>query len=132
MGDVMLRVLVQYALLLFIAAGLLASQLLLKQGVSREGMLSLTSLAEFSHLIRHLLTTPSLLLGYGISGVTALLWLVILSRMELSYAAPMLTAIYSVLLLATSALVLHEAVTPLRWIGVLLVIVGIICLSKHS
>jgi len=128
----MYRLFVQYSLLLSIAVGLLASQLLVKQGVSRGGALSVTSLAEFGHLIRYMLTTPAVLLGYGVSGVTAILWLVILSRMELSYAAPMLTAIYSVLLLAASALVLHEAVTPTRWIGVLLVIIGIMCLSKTS
>src|SRR5688572_26943726 len=111
----------QYVLLLVTALLLLASQLLLKQGATSSGPLSLTSLAQLGSLIQQILTSPTLLLGYGLSGVTALMWLVVLSRLDLSYAVPLFTAIYYVLLLVTSALVLREAITPWRWGGALLI-----------
>lgn len=126
----MARFLGQYLLLLLTASGLLVSQLLLKQGAKSGGAISLTSLAQLGGLIRQILTSPLLLLGYGLSGFTALLWLVILSRLEVSYAAPMLTAIYYVLLLLTSALVLREGVTLGRWIGTLLIIAGIAVIAR--
>lgn len=122
----------QYGLLLLTACGLLVSQLLLKRGAQAGGAISITSLTQLGNLIRQILTSPLLLLGYGLSGFTALVWLIILSRLDLSYAAPMLTAIYYVLVLLTSALVLREAVTPWRWAGTLLVVIGIALISRTS
>jgi drug/metabolite transporter (DMT)-like permease len=126
----MAKVFGQYSLLILTALGLTISQLLLKQGTKSSGALSLTSPAQLMSLIRHVLVSPLLLLGYALSGITALMWLVLLSRFELSYAGPVLTAFYYILLLLSSAIVLHEAVTPSRWLGVLLVVAGVVLIAR--
>ena len=127
----MARVLTEYLLLLVTALLLLAGQLLLKEGLKGGKALSIASLPEVGSLIWQILTTPALLLGYALSAVTALLWLVLLSRLELSYAAPVLTGIYYVLLMVASAAIMREAVTPSRWAGMLLIVAGIVLISRQ-
>ena len=74
----MLRFVLEHLQILLVACGMLASQLLLKHGMSASGSLSL-SLGGFVSLIRQILTSPILVVGYGLGGVTTLVWLVILS-----------------------------------------------------
>ncbi len=126
----MARALGPYALLVAIAAVLLASQLLLKRGTETTGPLSLTGLGDLGRLVGTVLTSPWLLLGYGLSGFSALAWLLVLSRLELSVAAPLLTGIYYVLLLAASRWLLGEAVHPGRWLGTALIVVGIAVIAR--
>jgi drug/metabolite transporter (DMT)-like permease len=71
-----------------------------------------------------------LLTGYILSFLTGFIWLAVLSRMNLSYAAPMMTATYFMLLLLTSALVLREVVTPAHWAGTLLIISGMFLIAR--
>jgi drug/metabolite transporter (DMT)-like permease len=128
----MVAALKQYGLILLTAAFLLGSQLLLRQGAKGGGALSLTSPADLVNLIRRVLTTPALLFGYGLSAVSALLWLLILSRLELSYATPLLNGFFYILLLLASALILRENITPWRGLGTLFVLAGIILISRSQ
>jgi drug/metabolite transporter (DMT)-like permease len=111
---------------------LVVSQLLLKQGTKTTGIISLTSPAAFIKLIGQVLTSPLLLLGYGVSLFTSVMWLVVLSRFEVSYAGPIMNALYYVFLLLASALLLRESVSPVRWFGVLFVIVGVLFISRSN
>ncbi|MBK9090358.1 MAG: EamA family transporter [Holophagales bacterium] len=129
--DAMIRAALQGAGLLSFAALMLAGQLLIKQGLKQTGPVSLDVGGLFS-LVPRIVTTPILLAGCLIGFLTTLLWLMILSRLELSYASPILTAIYFVLLLVCSRLVLHESVSSGRWLGVLLTIVGITLISRNG
>jgi drug/metabolite transporter (DMT)-like permease len=126
----MSRSLREYLLILLVACTACASQLFLKQGMKSGGALSLTSLAQFAGLLRQVLTSPLLLLGYGLSAVTAVLWLILLSRLDLSFAALMVNATFYVLLLVSSALFLREAITPWRWAGALLIVAGAMLVSR--
>ena len=51
-------------------------------------------------------------------------WMLILDRMDLSHAFPLSGTVYVVVLLA-SAFGLHEALTPLHWAGVGLIMIGV-------
>lgn len=124
------RSLSEYVLILVVACTACASQLLLKQGMKAGGTVSLTSLEQVTGLVRQILTSPLLLLGYSLSALTALLWLMLLSRLELNFAALMVNALFYVLLLLSSALFLREPVTPWRWAGALLIVAGAILVSR--
>lgn len=123
--------LLQHAILALIAAGLLASQMLLKIGV-RDGPVRLSSVGDLGLLIVRILTTPSLLFGYLLSAVVALAWLIALSRMSLSFAVPIMTAFYYLMLLVASWLLLGEAVGPRQWMGSLLIVLGIALLTRPT
>jgi multidrug transporter EmrE-like cation transporter len=118
-----------YVLILLAALGLLSSQLLLKEGTRYTGAISLNTIDDFLSLLRQILTTPLLIAGYGVSAITAVFWLVVVSRLDLSLAVPLLSATYYVLLLLTSSILLGEAVTVWRWTGTLLIVAGIVLLS---
>jgi multidrug transporter EmrE-like cation transporter len=122
----------QFSLILLTALGALASQLLLKQGVKGSGELSLTSLSQLGALCWQIITTPALLLGYILAGVTAIIWLLVLSRMDLSHATPVLNGVYYILLMLASAFVLREDVTPWRIGGAILIVVGVAVLSRPT
>jgi drug/metabolite transporter (DMT)-like permease len=124
------RVIVDYSLILFVASGLLVSQLLIKHSMRQVGEISAASLAHPLVLIQQALSNPWLVIGLGLSCAMGAIWLVILSRLELSFAAPMLGAVYYILLLAVTAVVLGERVSYARWVGAILVVAGITLISR--
>lgn len=76
-----------------------------------------------------ILTTPFILLGLGCYGVATLLWLVILSRVDLSYAYPMISFAY-VLVVIFSWLLLKEGIAGIRWLGVALICLGVFLVAR--
>ena len=67
--------------------------------------------------------------GLFLFGLSALVWLVVLSRASLSFAYPFAALTY-VLILLFDQFVLDETVPPLRWAGVAFIGVGIILVSQ--
>jgi uncharacterized membrane protein len=122
----------QTALLVAMACTLLIAQLLIKQGLTQTGALTVTNWQQALNLIRLIVTTPKVIAGLGISALSTLMWLVALSRLELSYAIPMMNGIFYVLVLLASRLVLGEKVTFQRWVGALLIIVAMALISKSK
>lgn len=76
-------------------------------------------------------TSPLLLLGLGVFGVSTLLWLLSLSRADLSFAYPFLSLTYFAVLLG-GALLFNEAITPARVIGFVVVITGLLIVARSG
>lgn len=119
----------QHLLLLVNALILLTSQLLLKQGLKQGGAIALTDWTQLLAVVVKVLTTPLLLAGVCLGWLSTLLWLVVLSRLELSHATLLMNGTYYVLVLLASALILGERVTAWRWLGALLMIIGMALVS---
>jgi drug/metabolite transporter (DMT)-like permease len=128
-GDVFSRYGVHVLLLALVAAMSCANQLLLKAGVSQGGPIAI-SFEGLMVLIRRIFTTPLILAGYALGGLTNLVWLTALSRFEISFAAPVMAGLSFVFLLAASALVLGESVGSNRWIGTLLIVAGMFLVGR--
>ncbi len=128
-GDVFSRYGVHVLLLALVAAMSCANQLLLKAGVSQRGPIAI-SFEGLIVLIRRIFTTPLILAGYALGGLTNLVWLTALSRFEISFAAPVMAGLSFVFLLAASALVLGETVGSSRWIGTLLIVAGMFLVGR--
>ncbi len=67
---------------------------------------------------------PRLWAGLALFGISAIFWLVVLSKVPLSFAYPFVGVSYIVIVLV-ARLVLHEHVPTLRWVGVAVVAAGI-------
>jgi len=82
---------------------------------------------------RTLVATPAIYAGLLLFGISALVWLVVLSRASLSFAYPFAALTY-VLILLFDHLVLDDPVPPLRWAGVAFIATGIFLVSRtpHS
>jgi len=70
-------------------------------------------------------TSPWVLLGLVVFGVSAIAWLTALSRVPLSVAYPFNALGYLVILTA-SIVVLHERANVMTWVGSLLVVSGLL------
>ncbi|MGB5599550.1 MAG: EamA family transporter [Thiothrix litoralis] len=71
-----------------------------------------------------LLLKQNILLSIFFLGTGLLLWLVVLRRLELSIAYPMLSMGYVVVMLAARQL-FHETIPPRRWLGTAFIMAGI-------
>ncbi len=106
------------------------AELLLKSGMDViRNQIGELGLSNFGQGIRMILSSPRILGGFGFFGVGALFWLAALSRVSLSWAYPMLSIGY-ILVLLFSAIVLKEQVSMLRWAGVLIICLGIVLVGR--
>jgi len=110
------------ALVLFAVVTAATGQVMLK-----HGMQIATSRAadSGSSLALRAATTPWVLLGLVVFGISAIAWLAALSKVPLSVAYPFNDVGYLVILLA-SILVLHERANVLTWVGSLMVVSGLV------
>jgi drug/metabolite transporter (DMT)-like permease len=79
--------------------------------------------------IRALVSQPYVWGGLALFGLSALVWLVVLSRASLSFAYPFAALTY-VLILLFDHFALDEQVPALRWGGVAFIAVGIFLISR--
>lgn len=99
-------------------------QLLLKAGMDATGATVALEPSALVGLVRTVLGSWRLLLGFLSFGLSSLFWLVALSRLPLSVAYPVVSLSY-VIILASSILLLGERPSLTTWSGALLVMMGV-------
>ena len=104
------------------------AQLTLKAGMNRVtdriGEVSLSGEA-----LRAIAGTPLVWLGLALFGLSAVVWLGVLSRTSLSFAYPFAALTY-VLIVLFDLFILHEDIPAPRWAGVAFIAVGIFFVSR--
>lgn len=101
-------------------------QLLLKQGISGINI-SGTIFQQLMTLFRAVFT-PFVFFGIMMYAISALFWLKVLSTQELSYVYPMIAVSY-VTVTILSIIFLHEHVSPMRWIALFIICLGVAMLA---
>lgn len=96
-------------------------QLILKTGMNQVGKFDL--LRSF--------TNPIVLLGLGFYGASLILWMMVLTKENLSFVYPLVAFSY-VVTVTLSRFVLHEPVPSLRWLGLGIIVVGILLIAKSA
>ncbi|MCK9796595.1 4-amino-4-deoxy-L-arabinose-phospho-UDP flippase [Pseudomonas chlororaphis] len=81
--------------------------------------------------LRDKLRSPWLWLALASLGLGLLVWLLVLQRMEVGVAYPMLSLNF-VLITLIARFVFHEHIDRRHWLGVALVIGGVALLSQHA
>ena len=109
-------------LLLFAVVTAATGQVMLKHGMQ---IATARAADSGGSLALRAATSPWVLLGLVVFGVSAIAWLAALSRVPLSVAYPFNALGYLVILIA-SILVLHERANVLTWVGSLLVVSGLL------
>ncbi len=101
----------------------MSGELLLKQGMNRNGVLEVSP-DTLLPTVGRLLTNPFILGGFTLIFSGSIFWLGVISRVPLSYAYPMLSTSY-ILVVGASWLFLGEEITLLRMVGVVVIILGV-------
>lgn len=117
--------------MILLSVGLAAvAQLMLKTGMNHvNDQLAPARFGLDGASMRVLVAQPYVWAGLFLFGLSALVWLAVLSRASLSFAYPFAALTY-VLILLFDAFVLHETVPPLRWGGVAFIAIGIFLISR--
>jgi len=105
-------------------------QLLLKIGMLRIGRFSI-SISNVVQQYARILLNPFVIAGIVGFGLSMLVWLYVLSRLELSIAYPFVALNY-VLILFASHFFLKEAITPLKIMGVAVIMAGVYLISRGA
>lgn len=71
---------------------------------------------------------PWLFFGLAVYGVGTLLWIFAVSRKQISYLYPITALNYAIVALGGQIL-LQESVTPARWLGIAIVIAGVMLMQ---
>ena len=69
--------------------------------------------------------------GLAIYLLNFFLWMKVLSKIDLSVALPLASSSYILIPLA-AIFFLHEIVKPMRWLGLVLILLGIYCISQSK
>jgi len=110
-------------LLIFISILLGAvGQVFLKHGITQVGGFTVSTIIKPAELLR-LFANRYILLGFLNYGVASLFWLAVLAKLDVSKAYPFLSFGY-VLTALLAMYYLNENVTPYRWLGIALMIIG--------
>lgn len=116
-------------LVLILAAIFLAviGQILVKKGLNSFGQIDFSS-GLIRNFVRIYLS-PMVLIGTFIYLSSAFFWIYALTKVDLSFAFPFLSLSYVLIILA-SWLLLGESIPLLRWIGVIVICIGVFLVSK--
>jgi uncharacterized membrane protein len=98
---------------------------MLGKGMKRIGAMSTGTPAEALTLLSRVLTSGTIWLGIGFLMIFFAANLLVLSWADYSYVQPASSMAYGMSALLAHFL-LHEVVTPTRWIGVLLICLGVL------
>jgi drug/metabolite transporter (DMT)-like permease len=104
-------------------------QLLLKIGINRIGISDFGSFSALGGFFAGIIKSPLVIIGLLLYVISAAIWMIVLSAVDLSFAYPFIGFTY-VLILILSKFILKEDVNPLRWIGTLIITAGVVVLSR--
>ena len=112
-------------ILLLVSVGFaVVGQLTLKTAMDEIGRIGSAQIDAVGETLWRAAREPRLWVGLTLFAISAVFWLVVLSRVPLSFAYPFVGISY-VVVVASSKFVLHEEVPTMRWFGVLVVAMGI-------
>ena len=118
------------ALLIVLSIGLaVCGQLSMKAGMNKVGEIKAADFSEPFELIGRVLRSAWAVIGVVLYAISAVFWLIVLSRVDLSVAYPLVAAGY-VVVVFYSWLVFNESVRWFSWIGLGLIVIGVIITAQ--
>lgn len=99
-------------------------QLIFKAALNDIGELSISA-----DMFISLITSPLLILGLFVFGISAVFWLIALMKAELSFAYPFLGLTHVIVLLGGS-LLFDDKITWLRIVGFMFIIAGLFVIAR--
>lgn len=102
----------------------LGGQFCLKAGMNEVGRISSEIINQPFATLFKMLSNLRVLFGLFLYFVSAIIWMVVLSRVDLSFAYPII-GINFIMVLLVSRFALGEQVGVIRWIGAVVIFIGV-------
>lgn len=103
-------------------------QFLLKLGVNKMGGLSFKR-EELASTVLKIATQPQIMIGILLFVMSMVIWLFVLSKMELSRAYPMVSISY-VLVALLARVFLGETIPASRMVGIVIILLGVVMVNR--
>lgn len=117
-------------ILLILSIGLaVAGQLSMKAGMNKVGEIKSEDLKHPFELIGSVIKSVWAVIGVLLYAISAVFWLVVLSRVNLSIAYPIVAVGYVVVVLY-SWLVFKEPVKWFTWVGLAFIVIGVVITAQ--
>jgi drug/metabolite transporter (DMT)-like permease len=115
--------------ILFVAVTVNAviSQLLLRRALNELG--SPASLSGLPRFIGNAALSPWIYASVALQILGYVLWMLVVSREKLGVATATIGAGFYILMALSAWLIYGETLSPLQWTGIVLVTVGVVCIS---
>ncbi len=107
-----------------------AAQITLKQGMLQIGRFAF-SLKNIIPVGLEIASSPYVIAGILCYIVSVIIWLMVLSRVDVSYAYPLLSIGYIVTAFA-GKLLFDEPIGPQRWSGILVICIGVYLITRSA
>ncbi len=118
------------AILLILSIGLaVCGQLSMKAGMNKVGEITASDFSQPFELVGRVAKSAWAVTGIILYAVSAIFWLIVLSRIDLSVAYPLVAAGY-VFVVFYSWLVFKESVRWFSWIGLGMIVIGVIITAQ--
>ena len=123
--------LISLALLLVSVLFAIGGQLTLKSAMDSIGRIGTAEVSRPAETLKKAISEPKLWAGLALFGISSVFWLVVLSRGPLSLAYPVVGLSY-IFVVAIARIMFNEHVPTLRWVGAVVVAIGIALIGFSS
>lgn len=117
------------AILFFGVVMVALGEVCLSKGMKQVGRVDTVHIGELAWIFSKVVVNKIILFGVFLHLVYFVSWLIVLSRVDLSFALP-LTAFVYVLGAVFSKYLLHEDISDIRWVGTGLVVAGVMLITR--
>jgi drug/metabolite transporter (DMT)-like permease len=107
------------------------AQFCFKKSAACQNFSAINTLAQAAIFIKAVVFSPFLWLALFSVLLIFIIWSAILSKIDLSVAVPVASFSYITVPLV-SAIFLHEKISGLRWLGIVIILIGVILVSKTA
>jgi drug/metabolite transporter (DMT)-like permease len=104
---------------------------LMKVGAGTMGAVQFNSAHEIIIFFGKLLTNFAVVGGMSLYFLSAVVWLYLLTKLDVSYVQPILALTY-VLTPILAIIFLGESVPPMRWLGIAIIIFGVFVVARTA
>ena len=105
--------------------------ILMKIGASQIGHQEIHSFSQLISYLFQLFTNIPSLIGVCLYFFSAVVWAYLLTKLSISYVQPILALTYVVTPILAIVL-LNESVPLVRWIGILVIIIGVVIVARTA
>ncbi|MCL6473241.1 MAG: EamA family transporter [Firmicutes bacterium] len=107
----------------------LGGQFLLKSGMNQVGRIGGGDMAYYKAMLFKTFINPYVLAGLLFYALSSVLWLIVLSRVDLSFAYPFVGIGY-IIVMFIAWRYLNEPVSAIRFAGAFLIALGVVLISR--